>query len=306
MKTFAKKIFLIAIIFSVSAIALMLISLQIPSRVNVEVIGQKSIDSTDILILGDSRAECQVDPKILHEETHVNCLNIAETAMDLFSLSLRLKALNVKNKTLVISASAWQINDGSNEFGYFRKEAFNHLSPTQKLRIYMNSPSELKRVFSENWQSLFDLNLKIGKDTFYVNNGYPSIKSKDFDTTNMFENHPWYKNIYTNGGKRDLLIQALRCLNTINCNRIILYNAPVYEGFIRESKKNSVWDMENEYCNTVKDFIHSEGQKHLEFYDLRNLEGFTKGDYYEPQHFCKNGAEKFTRKIAGIFNLKLK
>ncbi len=304
MKTFTKKIVLIVSIFSVSAITLMLISLQIKSRVCVQVIGQKSIDSSDILILGDSRAECQIDPQILHNESNVNCLNIAETAMDLFSLSLRLKALDLKNKTLLISASAWQINDGSNEFGYFRIEAFNHLTLSQKLQIYLYSPSEIKRIFSENWQQLFNLNLTIGKSTVFVNHGYPAIDPKDFKTSNMFDNHPWYKNINTHGAKRELLIQALMNLNALNCNRIILYNAPAYEEFINEAKNNSVWDMENEYCNTIKQFINSEGHKHIEFYDLRNLEGFTKEDYYEPQHFSSKGAKKFSRKIAEIFHLR--
>lgn len=304
MKAFLKKISLIGSIFTVSAIILMLISLQIKSRVCVTVIGQKSIDSADIIILGDSRAECQVDPQIIHEKTHLNCLNLGEAAMDLFSLSLRLKPLNLKNKTLVISASAWQINDGANEFGFFRIEAFNHLTLKQKLRIYLYSPFELKRVFSENWQSLFDLNLTIGKKSAFINNGYTKIEPKDFDTTKIFENHKWYKNINTHGAKRDLLIQALKNLNALQCNRIIIYNAPAYEKFIREAKTNSVWDMENEYCNTIKNFIHSEGHNHLEFYDLRTLDGFTKDDYNESLHFCTKGAIKFSKRIPEIFKLR--
>ena len=33
------------------------------------------------------------------------------------------------------------------------------------------------------------------------------------------------------------------------------------------------------------------------------LEGFNTIDYYDAQHFCKNGANKFSKKLDSIFKL---
>jgi hypothetical protein len=272
--------------------------LQTKVDTKIEVIGRKNIDSADILIMGDSRADRQLNPKIIHLNTNLNVLNIAESSLDLYSLSLRLKNINVKNKLIVISASSWQINDGASKTGYFRLEAFNNLNAEQRLILYRDNLTELKTML---FKCLFSpINISIGNKGRSINSEFNNIDCKNFETDNMIHNHPWYRNIRLNGVKTNLLHDALIELNNLNCNGIIIFNAPVYTEFIQQAKNNGAWQMENDYCKSISKFIQKEKLNKITFIDLRNLQGFSKKDYYDPQHFCEQGASKFTLKFIPI------
>ena len=146
MKSFLKNIAILLFLFSIFTISFFYLLLTIQYDTKIEVIGRNKIDSAQILILGDSRADRQLNPKIIHSKTNLNVLNIAESSLDLYSLSLRLKEINVKNKLIIISASSWQINDGATDNGYFRIEAFNNLNAQQKLELYSDNPIELQSI----------------------------------------------------------------------------------------------------------------------------------------------------------------
>ncbi len=301
MYLFIKKVF--KIIFYFSALTTLCFSVLLGMKYDktVDIIGQKNIDSAQILILGDSRAARQINPVIINKVTGINVLNIAESSMDLYSLTFRLKKLNVKDKLIIISASSWQMNDGATANGYFRMEAFNDLNGYRKIQLYSDNLIELKLMLSN---SLFsNHNYSVGDKSRLINSGFKSLECREFDTVNMFENHPWYRNINLNGVKAELLKQALRELNTIDCKGIIIYNGPVSIDFASKAKYNGVWRMENEYSNTIARFIEKEELKRITFFDLRNLSGFNNNDYYDPQHFCEKGANKFTNRIIQIFNL---
>jgi hypothetical protein len=300
MKYFLKNIVILMLWFSSINIALSLWILQTKVDTKIEVIGQEKIDSAHIIILGDSRADRQLNPKIIHSKTNLDVLNIAESGLDLYSLSLRLKNTNVKNKLIIISASSWQVNDGATDEGYFRVEAFNNLDAMQRLILYRDNPIELKKMLSKCLIS--PINITIGNKERAINRGFNNVKCKNFSTDNMFRNHPFYRNIRMNGIKTKLLKDGLIELNKLNCSGIIIYNAPVCTEFINQAKNNGAWLMENEYCKTISNFIQTEKLKKTTFIDLRNLRGFSKEDYYDPQHFCEQGANKFTSKFIPIIN----
>jgi hypothetical protein len=282
-------------------LSLIIFSLNFRTNYNILVINHKSIDSADILILGDSRAERQIDPSVLHASTRLNCLNLAESALDLYSLTKRLTYLDLSNKILIISASFWQINDGSIELGYFRPEAVNDLKIQEKISIYKSVPHNLVMVQSEILKNNL---LKIGNDTRYINKGYDSIICQKFEVQeSFFKTHPWYKGLKTDGIKKNLLYQALINLNKLKCKKIIIYNAPVCDKFKEIAKKNRLWEAEKKYNNLIDSFIKTNGLENIEFYDLMELEGFNNIDYYDAQHFCKNGANKFSKKLDSIFKL---
>jgi hypothetical protein len=298
-KFIVKSIFFFLLIISIF-ILYFILALNIKLNENVSIINESSIYSSEILILGDSRAERQIDPMLLNKITGKKCLNIAQPSMDLYSLSKRLKKIKIKNKILIISASSWQINDGSTSEGYFRTEAFNDLTPYQKLKLYSTNIVELIKL--NNWMvsNIFsDLDISIGKENRLINQGYGSIDCNEFETVKIFPNHPWYRKINTLGIKRNLLVKALTDLNKLNC-RIIIYNAPVYLEFKEIAIKNGAWEMENNYAKTFSEIVRDRNLNNITFYDLRNLSGFTKNDFYDPQHFCKAGAKKFTKKIVSL------
>ena len=300
MKYFLKNIIILLFWFSSINILLSLWMLQTKVDTKIEVIGQEKIDSAHILILGDSRADRQLNPYIIHSKTNIDVLNIAESSLDLYSLSLRLKNINVENKLIIISASSWQINDGATDEGYFRVEAFNNLDATQRLVLYRDNLIDLKKMLPKCL--IKPINITIGNKERAVNSGFNNVACKNFLTDNMFRNHPWYRNIRMNGVKTKLLKDGLIELNKLNCSGIIIYNAPVCTEFIRQAKNNGAWHMEDEYCKTISNFIQTEKFKKITFVDLRNLRGFSKEDYYDPQHFCEQGANKFTSKFIPIIN----
>jgi hypothetical protein len=301
MKHFLKYIFSFLFLFSSIAIIFLGILLEFKYDTKITVINRSSIDSAQILILGDSRADRQLNPSIIHSKTNFDVLNIAASSMDLYSLSLRLRELNLENKLIIISASSWQVNDGSTDERYFRIEAFNELNSYEKLQLYADNPIELKKILTQYIFSQFEVKeLTIGNEARFINRGFMNIKCSNFDSKNMFHNHPWYRNMRLNGIKAKLLKEALLELNKLKCSGVLIYNAPAYIEFIRQSKYNGVEYMENEYCNMISNYIKSEDLSHISFRDLRNLTGFSKNDYYNPQHFCEQGANKFTLKFINV------
>ena len=98
-----------------------------PNSKSLVLINKNDVEHSEIIISGDSRAEFQIDPALLNQYTQKNCINVAESAFDLFSLTERLKISSLKNKTFVVSSSFWQINDGSIDKGYIREEALSKL-----------------------------------------------------------------------------------------------------------------------------------------------------------------------------------
>ncbi len=298
MKKFILKIFSLVLFLFL----LFIIFLSHKSTYKVSIINEKSIDSADIVILGDSRADRQINPQILHFYTNLNCLNIAESSLDLYALSKRLINLNLTNKILIISASSWQINDGSIEAGYFRPETFNDLTFRQKISMYRTLPTEL---FNNQVQIFKQFNkLSIGNDSRFINKNYNEIQCHEFVIPAIIKNHPWYRKINTNGIKKKLLLESLLNLNNISCKKIVIYNSPVCDQFKINAQRNDIWQMEEEYNRVVSDIIKKNGLSKIVFYNLINLGGFKRSDYYDPQHFCESGAAKFSAKIDSIFKLK--
>ncbi len=128
------------------------------------------------------------------------------------------------------------------------------------------------------------------------------MKKYQFDE-NSFKNHPWYKCLQSNGIKKQLLIKALLNLQKMKNNKFIIYNAPVASDFKKMSLDNGIWKFEQEYCFQINKIIKQYNIKNITFYNLTNMCGFKKNDFYDPQHLCESGAVKFSKKIISIFRL---
>lgn len=303
MKRFLIKLTLVALIICSFILMIGYFLLRNHTAISIKIINQNSIDSSDILILGDSRAERHINPFLLHAITKKNCLNIAVAGMDLYSLSKRLENLNLSEKTLIISASSWQLNDAITKYGYFRYEAFNDLSLSERLLLYSHNIADLKEMLFINIQHSIKFELVLGKNNVSINQGYTNIECKDFDTTQMFSDHLWYKEIINLGVKEKLLFEALVNLNKLNCKNIIIYNAPVYNGFKEQAIQNGSWIFEKKYGRTIDSMITNNDLRKIAFYDLTDLDSFQKSDFYDPQHLCEKGANKFTKIISSFFKL---
>lgn len=261
----------------------------------------RSIDSAQVLILGDSRGERNVDPSVVHQYTGLDCINLSEPSMDLYSLMLRLDGLDLKGKVLIISTSFFQINDAVTEKGYFKTEAFNGLTFAEKLSLYRTSPYRL--VESQMAVLRHSGRLPLGGKDRLVNRGYKEVECKPFEIDeDFFERHPWYGRIKTRGARERLFHQALTELNSLDCKRIIVYNGPVSPSFKRAALENGIWAEEMSYEKGFADHLQKMNLKRIEFHRLIDMDSLTENEFYDPQHLCKRGAEIFSRHLAGILN----
>lgn len=216
-----------------------------PNENSLILINENDIYKSDIIISGDSRAEFQIDPNLLHQYTKKNCINVAESAFDLFSLTERLKLSTLKNKTFVISSSFWQINDGSIDKGYIREEALAKISLDEKKTLYQSRISDLVKAQNSLFLNrfLYIDSIKLGSFTKKTNKGYGIYPCKQIDLSeNHFKNHPWYQNPKIDGIKLILLKRAMLNMKNMPSNTFILYNGIVCPGFKKATQKK--WHLE--------------------------------------------------------------
>ncbi len=304
MYQFIKKILLIGIPIFLSYLTLIFLFPQfIKPNLKCKILDWDELSLADIIICGDSRADRQLDPKIIKLRTNKNCINVAESSMDLYSLSKRLSSLNVQNKTFIISASFWQINDAAIETGYFRQEAFSDLTISEKVCLYKFSPIDLLKMQNREFTSLSHTNLSFGDTSRHINSGFNRIECRPYVVNNsLLTRHEWYKRIEINGIKRKLLLAALLKISNMKNNTFIIYNAPVSPAFKNLSHQNGIWEAEQAYCAFITQTIKERRLDNIFFYNLTDL-SYNPNYFYDSQHFCSIGAEKFTNDITSIFKL---
>jgi hypothetical protein len=274
-----------------------------PNENSLILINENDIYKSDIIISGDSRAEFQIDPEILNQYTKKNCINVAESAFDLFSLTERLKLSSLKNKTFVVSSSFWQINDGSIDKGYIREEALAKLSLNEKTTLYQSRISDLVKAQNSLFLSRF-LNIdsiKLGSIEKKINKGYGIYPCKQIDLSeNHFKNHPWYQNPKIDGIKLMLLKKALLNMKSMPSNTFILYNGIVCPGFKKATQKNGIWNLEKQYNAKISELIKKEKMTNVRFFNLIDNTDFETSDFTDIQHTCIHGNTKFTKLISQL------
>ena len=302
-KFIIKSLIAIVLLYSIYLIVIFTYPNLIPNNHSLQLINKNDIEHSDIIISGDSRAEFQIDPTLLHEYTHKNCINVAESAFDLFSLTERLKLSTLKNKTFVISSSFWQVNDGAINRGDIREEVISKLTFDEKISLYKTRISDL--IIAQN--SLFIhrfLNIDsitLGSKTKTMNKGYGVYPCKKVDLSiNHLKNHPWYQNPKIDGVKLKLFKRALLNLKNMSSNTFLLYNGIVCPGFKDATQKNGIWNLEKQYNAIISNFIKSEKITNVHFFNLIENTGFELTDFTDVQHTCIHGNAKFTRIISDI------
>jgi hypothetical protein len=263
---------------------------------------KQNLRNVDIIICGDSRADRQLDPLIMHELVKLNVINIATSSWDLYATSKCLKEADVSNKIIVISASYFQINDGAIDNGYFSFESFLDLSLIDKMKLYKHKPSQLISMQSRAFRNFFKGGNSLGNWGNYnrkLNYAFNKQSCSFFNINpNWFKSHPWYKSPKTDGVKQMLLYKALLNLSNLKNCKILIYNGPVSDKFLQLSKTYGVYELESNYdvfmynaCNKFGFIYHSFLQDTT----------FRSSDLYSnPQHLCEKGAVKFTSAIVDI------
>lgn len=274
-----------------------------PNKNSLKLINENDINQSSIIISGDSRAEFQIDPKLLNQYTQKNCINIAESAFDLFSFTERLRLSTLANKTFVISSSFWQINDGSIDKGYIREEALSKLSFKEKISLYKTRLTDL--IESQNALFLHRLlntdTIVLGKKDKKLNQGYGIYPCKTVDLSeDHFKKHPWYLNPKIDGVKLTLLKKAFINMKNMPSNTFVLYNGIVCPGFKTATQKNGIWNLETQYNAKIIEIIKTEKIDNVHFFNLIENSDFETSDFTDIQHTCIHGNIKFTKLIAKL------
>jgi hypothetical protein len=260
----------------------------------------ESFKKSEIIIAGDSRADRQIDPSIIYVKTKLNTINISSTGWDIYALSKTLLCAQIENKILIISASFFQINDGSIDNGYFSLDAFIDLNLFEKISLYQKRFNELFflqfSLFKNSTTSGGQIN-NFGNYKRKVNVEFDAQQCELFEISNSwFDNHPWYKKPKTTGIKKKLLLKALDNLQKLKHCKILIYNGPVSNEFIKNGEKKGILKLENEYNDFMSSVCKKRGIAFHSFLGDTSL--MNSNLYQDPQHLCKNGVPLFSNKIA--------
>ena len=304
MKTLVKTILHFFILFTSILLVISIILFVVPGTLNRSETATGNytpISNSKIIIAGDSRANRQLDPKLLHDITSLNVINISQDGHDLYAVSKMLLDLHLEEKTIVLSASSWQLNDGSLEGDHFRIESFIDLAFVDKIKLYKNDVHKLYRKQAQ----LFLISLISRSNTV---NDYDSTRRINFGykkTTclsqikmdaDFFKNHFAYINPNYNGIKKQLLVKALINLNSLRKCRILIYNGPVSNLFRNAAKANGIFNLELTYDSTMRSL--TKNIANLKFISFLNNMSIPDDDFYDGQHLCESGVPIFTNMVA--------
>jgi hypothetical protein len=262
----------------------------------------KSIEKTKIIVAGDSRADRQIDPRVIQQNTNSDILNIASTGWDLYSLSKMLLKTNVHDKIIVISASYFQFNDGAIDNGYLSLESYSDLSILQKVFLYSQRLDELFSI----QLNLFEQSISSNYSNYYFGN-YHRKNNLEFDeqecesfeiSSTWFDHHPWYKSPNTAGIKMKLLLKSLDNLSSLKNCKVLIYNGPVSDKFIKYGSPKGIIDMEKKYDSFMSSMCKKRGIVYHSFLGDSSLTDLSL--YYDPQHLCKKGVPLFSNKISDL------
>ena len=256
----------------------------------------------NVIIAGDSRAERQLSPKIIKEQTGFNAINIATSSCDLLTTVTAIKQKYVINsKTIfVISASSFQINDGAVDPGYLSLKCFHDMSLFDKFWLYKGNLSALIRIqdqlidaYRQLLQNKESIDTSLIKEAGFLGiDGNVDTKS---DIENTKKNHAWYKNVNNNnaGARWSLFKRSLHEIGSMN-SVFILYQPPVSHYWKTNTSGSFIDIAEKQYSEKVKQ--ETKQYKNIIFIDFYNNDfpGLNDSMFYDIQHLNRQGAAAFS------------
>ncbi len=261
---------------------------------------EKKINEAQLLVCGDSRANRQIDPDILHKNTHLNVLNFSKDAWNLYAVSKVLKAINCENKVIVLSVSAYQINDGALDDGYLGLDCYRDLTFAEQFQLYkfrwfnwiLIQDRLFKRtLFENNFVSTFG-NYKREMNKEYL----PQVCKKFRADLQIAFNHPWYENHYNQGIKAALLTKGLANLASLKNCKVMVFNGPISEDFEALATHFHIAETEQEMDAFLTEACKKVGITYVSYFNDASMKNNLY--YNDIQHLCGTGAEVFTEKVS--------
>jgi len=259
-----------------------------------------------VIVAGDSRAERQVIPAVIREELGVDAVNVAVAAGELVSVAKVLKrhALSEKKPLLIISATAFQINDG----------ATDHDAISLDCLIAMRWIDQIA-IFREKLPEMAYRKLRMYKRCLAVKCGLSSVRTKHFaedgfvgidgtlDASGMAAHperiqHPWYKDLHLEGRKWRVFQSALREI-AASGSQVLLYNGPSSPAWRQLSRDTFMDAAEEQYSRMLGREAAQYANVHFLDFHGGWIGDFPDSMFYDIQHLNRTGAAKLTTILCG-------
>ncbi len=195
---------------------------------------------TDILIIGDSRAQRQIDPQVIENTLGRTALNLALNG-ECHVTALRMLQkypLIIKDAKLVIfSETSAQINDGAIFEGYITPASFFELSPFDQIRLF---PNQIRRIAAFYWNAIkqykfykrTDFSKGLCSRLEVENKGllpiYEKLEGSNFWPTSVNpEDYRWFEKSKFDGIRHRQFIRTLRMIKKqIGSGKKLLFVIP--------------------------------------------------------------------------------
>jgi len=250
---------------------------------------------TRLIIAGDSRAERQVIPEIAAASLGGPAVNIATAAGELVMVknALRRYGLPPATRLLVISASIFQVNDGSIDPGYISEAGLLNMTPWERAAVYadrLRSPSISLQFRFREAPPLALTSAQLPDQGFVGITGTLGVPLPE----GLIDRHPWYRNIDIRGGRWRIFAAALDELAQYPV-QIHLFQPPVSPAWLAYTAETFVGNAEREFIQMLRDLVAKYDNVHLhDFYSVPDAR-LGNDAFYDIQHLNRAGAEVFTR-----------
>lgn len=248
-----------------------------------------------VIVAGDSRAERQVIPEIIKENTSFDAINVAGPAVDLLTTTDIIKKYYANQPAIfVISVSSFQINDGCIHEGYLSKKCFQQLSLKDKVKLFKWDIRPLyKMELTEFFCELGLIENPTQNDVTEL--GYVGVEETlDTNISTNLSAIPWYKNVKSDGIRWFLFCKAIKTLSQMN-SIFIIYQPPV-SPFWRKQISGTFIDY------AEKTFSQKLGTELRKFKNFTYLDFYTNplplladSLYYNTLHLNRKGSVVFTK-----------
>lgn len=278
---------------------------------------EQNLDSTEILVLGNSHATYGINPNLLSLKAY----NLACVDQSLyFDKRLTLKYLDkLQNlKTVLISVDyhslyfSKQENGARDIWSYYangiKYKNIDYLKYNISPFIFGYKPKvsfsvlkgSLKEWVRNEEANLFFFPKKGVKKNSKLENGYVAYESIDeskFNEKEYFNKAKAFTRRVNQSTENTEIIQDLsdfvKILKAKNITPILI-SIPCYNEFTKKLDTKIIERNNNQIKSITKKY-------NIEYWDYLNSDLFTKSDFYNPDHLNKKGAKKFST----ILNKKL-
>lgn len=264
-----------------------------------------------IIFAGDSRAERQLNVKEAQNLLNLNdgdIVNIAMSSADAIMLNYLIDKYpeKFKNKTLILSLSANQLNDNAKDPGYFSFAMISKLNLLTQLKTFFPQNIQLLRqyysinckFFIKSFFNYEPVKEDSYKNTYGFNPINKYLNTREIDLEHLSKN-PWYTNYKDGDIKYKTIEKSLLELKN-KVGKLYIYTAPFAPSYIDLIKNDRLLENELSFKNKVKQICELYNINYINYLTIEELKD---ENFYDISHLNVEGSIIFTKRILKDFGI---